>query len=68
MYARKQHDEIVLKKYYPVTCLDELKWQDKKGIEFNAEIQARSMLKVGFVIKERQQVQDTLQTVGALVR
>lgn len=60
--------KMVLRKHYPVTCLDELKWQDKKGIEFNAEIQARSRLKAGFVIKEKQQVQDTLQRVGALVR
>lgn len=39
MSARKQHDENGVKKHYPVTCLDELKWQDKKGTEFNAEIQ-----------------------------
>lgn len=40
----------------------------KKGIEFNAVIQARSMLKAGFVIKEKQQDQDTLQRVAAFVR
>lgn len=30
--------KMMLRKHYLVTCLDELKWQDKKGIEFNAEI------------------------------
>lgn len=60
--------KMMLRKHYLVTCLDELKWQDKKGIEFNAEIQARSMLKAAFVMEEKQQVRDTLQRVGALIR
>lgn len=45
-----------------------MKWQDRKGIEINAEIQARRITKAGFVRKQKEQVQDTLQKGDALNR